>query len=154
MTALLDVYAGRLAELRDKAGVRRHLPRAVRSARELDNYLIRDGLDAATITSDLEALTRDLTYFRWGVPEFVEDRHCLPEGRQETQPVDYVPTLCASIREQAARLATDTITTTGNIRASAELRQAVANTTLQRFILVLSVAATIIAVISLLTANH
>jgi hypothetical protein len=154
MPALLDLYADRLGELRDEAGIKRFPRRPVREARELDDYLIRDGLDAATVTSDLELLTRDVTEFRWGVPEFSEDRDQLPEKFRRGDPPEYVPALCAQIREQAARLASDTKTTTGNVRASAELRQAIANTTLQRFTLILSFAATIVAITSLLIAKH
>jgi len=154
MTALLALYAKRLGDLRDTAGVKRFPRRPVREGRDLDSYLIRDGLDAATVTSDLELLTRDLTYFRWGVPEFTEHLEDTPKTSSTRKPREYLPSLCAELREQAARLARDTTTTTANIKASAELRQAIANTTLQRFILVLSVAATIIAVISLLTASH
>jgi hypothetical protein len=157
MTALISLYAHHLGELRDKAGVRRFpwLPRrTVRDARNLDDYLIRDGLDAATVTSDLESLTRDLTRFRWGVPEFAEYRGHLRGAPLSHPPLEYVASLCAEIREQATRLSVDTTTTTGNVRASAELRQAVANTRLQRLIVSLSVAATVIAVISLLIAKH
>jgi hypothetical protein len=149
MTALLSLYGQRLGDLRDKAGVKRFPRRVVHEARELDDYLIRDGLDAATVTSDLETFTRDLNIFRWGVPEFTEDQETLPEAMRG-EPADYVPSLCAEIRETAARLASDTKTTTGNIRASAELRQAITSTTLQRFIVALSMVATIIAVVSLL----
>ena len=154
MTALLSLYGNRLGELRDKAGRKRFPRRPVREARALGDYLIRDGLDAATVTSDLESFAQDLTNFRWGVPEFIEDREGLPERPFSHEPVEYVPALCAAIREHAARLATDTATTTGNIKASAELRQAIASTRLQRFILLLSVAATVVAVVSLLAANH
>jgi hypothetical protein len=153
ITALLALYANRLGDLRDSAGVGRFPRRPVREARDLDHYLIRDGLDAATVTSDLEVLTRDLTRFRWGVPEFIEHLEHLPGPSRRRDPLEYVPSLCAEIRERAGRLAIDTTTTTGNIKASAELRQAIANTTLQRFVLALSFAATIIAIISLLTAH-
>lgn len=67
--------------------------------------------------------------------------------------MEYVPTLCARIREQAARLASDTQLAAGNIRASAELRQAIANTRLQRVLLLLAIVAAILAVISLVTAR-
>lgn len=153
MTALLALYSDRLGDLRDKAGVRRFPSRPVREARVLDDYLIRDGLDAATVTSDLESFTRDLTDFRWGVPEFTEHREHLPETAHSRARLEYVPSLCARIREQAVRLASDTKTTTANIRASAELRQAIANTRLQRFLLALAVVAAILAVISLVTAQ-
>lgn len=153
MAALLAIYSDRLGDLRDKAGVRRFPSRPVREARVLDDYLIRDGLDAATVTSDAELFTQDLTEFRWGVPEFKEHREHLPETARSRAPLEYVPSLCARIREQAVRLANDTKTTTGNIRASAELRQAIANTRLQRFILALAVVAAVLAVISLVTAQ-
>jgi hypothetical protein len=157
MTALISLYAHHLGELRDKAGVRRFrwLPRrTVHDARNLDDYLIRDGIDAATVTSDLESLTRDQTQFRWGVPKFEEYRGHSRGVPLSHPPLEYVAFLCAEIREQAARLLLDTTTTTGNVRASAELRQAIANTRLQRLIVCLSVAATVIAVISLLIAKH
>jgi hypothetical protein len=154
IVALLSLYADRLSDLRDRAGVKRVLRRPVREGRALDDYLIRDGLDAATITSDLEVLTRDVGEFRWGVPEFVEDQTALPEQFRKRPPMEYVAVLCGAIREQGARLAVDTTTTTGNIKASAELRHAIANTTLQRFILALAVAAAVIAVVGLLVAKH
>jgi hypothetical protein len=152
---LLSIYSDGLAALRDQAGVRRLPPRPLREARDLDDYLIRDGLDAGTVTSDLEVFTRDLEVFRWDVPEFSESREHLPSGAQQGgEPRDYVPALCSAIRKHAARLASDSSATTGNIRASAELRQAIANTRLQRSILFLSAIALVVAVVSLLVANH
>jgi hypothetical protein len=133
MVALLAIYADRLGDLRDKAGVRRIPSRPVRDARALDDYLVRDGLDVATVTSDLESLTEDVTYFRWGVPEFTEHREHLTHSAPDRPAMEYVPTLCARIREQAARLASDTQLAAGNIRASAELRQAIANTSCSAF---------------------
>ena len=59
------------------------------------------------------------------------------------------------------RLARDTAATAGNVRASAELRQAVANTKLQRVMICLTVLAVaiavigvVVAVISLYVASH
>jgi hypothetical protein len=153
LTALLAIYASRLALLRDKAGIKRRFRRPVREGRALDNYLIRDGLDAATVTSDLDVFTEDLTYFRWGVPEFTEYREHLGDGRPKRPLLEYVPSLCSAIRQRAARLAADTATTTQNIKASAELRQAIANTRLQRLASGLSVLAVIVAVVSLLATK-
>ena len=153
LTALLAIYSSRLAILRDNAGIKRRFRWPVREGRELDNYLIRDGLDAATVTSDLDPFTQDLTIFRWGVPEFTEYRDHLGEGAAKRKPLEYVPSLCSAIRGRAARLAVDTATTTQNIKASAELRQAIANTRLQRLASVLAVTAVIIAVVSLLAAK-
>lgn len=154
MAALLSVYAKRLGDLRDRVGVNRFPRRPVREGRDLDEFLIRDGLDAATVTSALELVTRDLTYFRREVPRFVEQLGGPPERFRSRTPLEYAPFMYGEIREQAVRLAADMTTTTRNVRASAELRQAIANTRLQRFILSLAVAATVIAVIGLLIAKH
>jgi hypothetical protein len=56
------------------------------------------------------------------------------------------------LRDQVERLARDTAATTSNVRASAELRQAVANTKLQRVMICLTIAATAIAVIGVVVA--
>jgi hypothetical protein len=152
MIALLSLYSDRLSELRDKAGVRRFFRRTVSEARRLDDYLIKDGLDAATVTADLELLTQDLPGFGWELPTFIEEHEHLSPGLRR-QPLQYIPALCSAVREQARRLSSDTATITGNIKASAELRQSIANTTLQRLVVSLSVLAIIIAIISLVTSN-
>jgi hypothetical protein len=146
---LLSLYAERLAKLRDRARTRRRPRRPVREARALDDYLTTDGLDAATITPDVDALTKDLRQFRREVPEYTEDQSGVPDKFKNASPLELVPTLCSALREQAARLATDTEATVGNIRGSAELRQAVANTRLQRTVVVVSLAALIVAVVGI-----
>jgi hypothetical protein len=151
--ALLDLYSERLAKLRDGARVRRRLKRPVRDARALDNYLTTDGLDAATVTSDVGALTKDLSRFRWEVPEYTEDQDNLPERMRRASPLEFVSGLCSMLKEQAARLASDTENTAGNIRGSAELRQAIANTRLQRTVMVVSLAALIVAVVGIFLAG-
>jgi hypothetical protein len=151
MTSLLSVYGDGLGDLRDRAGGRPMLRRPVQEAKKLDQYLIGDGLDSATITADIRLLTDDLKQFRWGVPEYTEDLEGYsPDLREKQELREFVPVLCSWLRNQANRLSEDTATTTGNIRASAELRQAIANTRLQRPTLLLSLAAAVIAVISLL----
>lgn len=150
---LLAIYGDRLGELRDEAGAPRRLRRPVREGRILDNYLIRDGLDAATVAADLGAFTEDLELFRLSVPEFNEYRDHLPGPAHDREPLEYVPLLREAIRSRAARLSSDITITTENIKAAAELRQAIANTRLQRFILLLSVAAAVIAVVSLLVSH-
>jgi hypothetical protein len=154
LTALMGLYADRLGGFRDAAGKKRRLRRPVRDGKELNDYLVGDGLDVATVTSDLRAFTKDLNIFRWGVPEFTEYRQHLPDGVRDRPPIEYLPALRDTIRRQAKRLAADTRITTENVRASAELRQSISNTRLQRLTLALSVAAALVAVISLLVANH
>jgi hypothetical protein len=127
----------------------------VQEALKLDQYLIGDGLDSATITADIRLLTDDLEGFRWNVPEYIEDLegHSAKSRKKKKEPREFVPALCSWLRDQAIRLSEDTANTTGNIRASAELRQAIANTRLQRTTLLLSLAATLVAIISLLAAR-
>jgi hypothetical protein len=151
--ALLALYGERLAKLRDGARARHRPRRPVRDALTLDDYLTTDGLDAATITADVAALTKDLRRFRWGVPEYTEDQEGLPETVRHTAPSEFVPDLHALMKEQAARLATDTENTVGNIRGSAELKQAIANTRLQRTVMVVSLAALIVAVVGIFLAG-
>jgi hypothetical protein len=151
--ALLALYGERLAKLRDGAGVRRWPRRPVRDARALDSYLTSDGLDAATITSDVGVWTTDLRAFRRNVPEYTEDLDGLPAPLNEAAPREFVPGLNSALRERAARLAADTENTTGNIRSSADLRQAIANTLLQRTVVFFSVVAVVVAVIGLVLAG-
>jgi hypothetical protein len=150
--ALLAIYSERLADLRDQTRKPRLVSRPVSEARILESYLVGDGLDAATITSDLRAFTREPIRFAWGVPTFTEYQEHLSQAASEMAPMELVPSLCDRIAERAARLASDTEMTIGTIRASAELRQAVANTRLQRLILSIAVVAVLLALISLLTA--
>jgi len=153
--ALLSLYGERLAELRDGARARHRPRRTVRDALALDDYLTTDGLDAATITADVGALTKDLRRFRWDLPEYTEDQEGLPDTvrRRRASPLEFVPALCSSLKEQAARLATDTENTVENIRSSAELKQAIANTRLQRMVIVVSLAALIAAVVRIFLAG-
>ena len=150
LTALLDIYAGQLARLRDAAGRSRRIRRPVHDAQNLERYLVTDGLDAATITADVANLTKDPASFRWDVPEYTEDQGELREGRRKWEPNELVPLLCESLARRAARLAEDTVNTDGNIRASAELRQAVANTRLQRWVVILAITAVVVALVSLI----
>lgn len=150
---LLSLYGERLAKLRDGARARRRPRRPVRDALALDDYLTTDGLDAATITADVDVLTKDLSRFRSGVPEYKEDQESLPDTVSRASPSELVPDLCSLLKEQAARLATDTENTVGNIRGSAELKQAIANTRLQRTVMAVSLAALIVAVVGIFLAG-
>ncbi len=153
MTCLPSVYADKLAQLRDDAGRRRPGSRPVRQGRDLDDYLIRDGLDASTVVSDLGAFTKDLADFRTGVPEYTEYLDPFPAAAQARNPPrELVPWLRELLRDLVERLARDTAATTSNVRASAELRQAVANTKLQRVMICLTIAAAAIAVIGVVVA--
>jgi hypothetical protein len=150
LSVLVALYADRLADLRDRAGRHKRLGRPVRQARELDRFLLGDGLDGSTVASDMSVLASNLDRFRWEVAEYSQDLSDYPqEARGKDEPLELLPTLCESVGREAKQLLNDISTTTKNIGASAQLRQSIANTRLQRTVLVLSVAATIIALVSL-----
>ncbi|MFL6161486.1 MAG: hypothetical protein ACJ74U_04585 [Jatrophihabitantaceae bacterium] len=148
LVPLLDIYGGCLARLRDEASKKRRIRRPVNDARRLDRYLVTDGLDAATIAPDISAYTDDLMRFRWNVPEYTEDQTEMPE-RFKRDPIEFVPQLCEVLHARSGRIIEDTANTDGNIRASAELRQAVANTRLQRTVVLFTIAAVLLAIITL-----
>jgi hypothetical protein len=150
--ALLSLYSERLAKLRDGVRARRRPRRPVKDARELDDYLTTDGIDVATIASDVGNFTMDLRRFRWNVPEYAEDQEDLPDAMRQADPMEFVPGLCSRLSEQAARLMRDTQNTAENIRGSAELKQAIANTRLQRTVMVVGFAALIVAIIGIFLA--
>ena len=162
MNCLLSVYADKLAQLRDDAGRRRPGSRPVRQGLDLDEYLIRDGLDASTVVSELEAFTKDLEDFRLAVPEYTEYLEPFPDrARAMNLPRQLVPWLRERLQGQAQQLGRDTAATIGNIRASAELRQAISSTKLQRwtvgltiFAVVIAVIGVVVAIISLVVALH
>lgn len=155
MTSLISLYADRLAELRDRAGRPRRFRRPVRQASDLDRYVLGDGLDASSVASDIRQLASNLDGFRWEVAEYSEDREEYPqEIRDKEQPLELVPTLAESLKREAERLLQDMTTTTANIGASAQLRQSIANTRLQRAVFVLTIVATVIALLSLIAAGE
>ena len=154
ITALLGVYSHGLGELRDQATMSRFVKRRVRDARELNDYLIRDGLDAATVTSDLAVLTGNKRRFEWGLPRFAEAATALNPQPNTGSAMEFASALRLRVRAQATRLAADTVTTTGNIKASAELQQAITNTMLQRFVVLLAVIAIIVSVVGLAVGAH
>jgi hypothetical protein len=152
---LLSTYSNGIGDLRDRAGLRRILHRTVHDARKLDRHLIGDGLDAATVTTDLRALTNDPHKFRWGLAKYREDlAYYSEEFRAKNQPRELATVFFETLKDRASRLADDTAATTASIRASADLRQSMANTRLQRAILLLSLIAAAVAVISLVAQGH
>ena len=131
------------------------ITRPVRDAKALDSFLMRDGLDASTIISDLEDFTEDLVRFRWGVPEYTEDMEEYPETmRTRRAPNQLLPSLLKGLQAQARQLDRNMTATTTNINASAGLRQAIANTIVQRRLLILTVVAIAIAILSVIVAVH
>jgi hypothetical protein len=160
LSRLLALYADRLSSIRDRAGRQVRLTprlsfrRPVREARDLDEFLMRDGLDAATIISDVKDATSLAGLFSLGEPSYEEDLSNYPSRAKSFPPRDLAPTLEASIKSQAERLNRDTEAATTNIAASAELRQSIANTRLQRSVIFLTIITIAIALASLYVSLH
>lgn len=151
VTSLLILYGNILGDLRDRPTTRFRVRRPVREARELDRYLVGDGLDAATITEEVGTPARVPTFFGLNHVRFTENLdHLQANIRKQRAQRDLSTLLRAGLEKLATRLTRETSKTISNIRASAELRQAIANTRLQRFVLLLTVVATVIALIGLM----
>src|SRR5581483_6130459 len=73
LVPLLSLYGEHVSRLRDTAGRKRLFRRPVREARALDDYLLRDGLDALAVAHDVRALTDDVKRFQWNLAQYVED---------------------------------------------------------------------------------
>jgi hypothetical protein len=149
IACLLSLYIDRLAGLRDRP-VGHRIRRPVQEALSLDTYLLGDGLDASTVTADVRDLTENPAYFGPDVPDYIEDMSYAPGNT----PQELVPWLLDRLKHLGLGLERDTDVTTRNISASAGLRQAIANTRLQRTMLLLTGIAIAIAVISLFVAIH
>ena len=149
IACLLSLYIDRLAGLRDRP-VRHRLRRPVQEALNLDDYLLGDGLDASAVTGDVRDLTENPAYFGQDISDYIEDMSYAPGNT----PQQLVPWLLDLLKRRGLGLERDTDVTTRNISASAGLRQAIANTRLQRTMLLLTGIAIVIAVISLFVAIH
>jgi hypothetical protein len=153
-SCLLSLYADELAALRDHAGrhPQRRLPRRhVRAALDLDRYLIGDGLDAATVASDVASFAENTQNFATDLRAYPEYLDPFPESaRAANPPREMMAWIREGLQERAEILVRDTSAATGNIRASAELRQAIANTRLQRVVVPLTFLTLVAAVITLI----
>ncbi|WP_449337047.1 hypothetical protein [Streptomyces griseus] len=175
MDCLLSTYSYRLGKLRDRSATRRRIDTPVRSARELDQFLLGDGLDAATVASETKNFAEDSRSFRYDAAEYVEVaidfgkpakteasvrkngfiksllRVTIRSERERESPgtdmdIPKSRELNSVIRDslinQSDRLIEDMRIATTNIGASAGLRQAIANTRMQRAVVFLAFIAT------------
>lgn len=142
LSQLVGLHAERLAGLRDRVASKRRFRHPVAEARQLDEYLLRDGLDVATFVADLDVLTDEAESgnFDSAMPPYVRE---MPD----VDPERLSETLRQQLRATSAQLQLDTDATTRQIVASAELRQAITNTRLQRIVVMISLVALIVAVI-------
>lgn len=148
---LMDEFFIELARLRDDAGGDRRFPRPVREAKRLNQYLVTTGLDTSAFASDIAELASNLDWFRWGVPEYMEvvSEQARNHGRSAR---DLVPDISEGLAVGARRLGAMAAQTQDNLRASAELRQAIENTRLQRIVILVSVVTLIVATLTLMVA--
>jgi hypothetical protein len=130
----------------------------VRAALDLDRYLIGDGLDAATVASDVASFAEDPQNFATDLQAYPEYLEPFPgAARAANPPREMMAWIREGLQERAERLERDTSAVTGNIRASAEVRQAIANTRLQRVVVpiaLLTLVAAVITLIVTLRASH
>jgi hypothetical protein len=149
--ALLELLARELAATRDRGRGRKawRPARPVRDAIALNDYLLRGGLDTVTVTSDIAKSSTD-PWFLTDAPKFLEDAPRGSESRPEATPANFIEGLRESLVARADRLRADAMNTGANLRASAELQQAIANTRMQRVALLFTILAIVIAVASLL----
>ncbi|WP_166486481.1 hypothetical protein [Blastococcus saxobsidens] len=108
-----------------------------------------DGLDAATVAPDVKALAQNCSVFSRDLPVYVEDLSHLAAD-QSKPAAELVPDLATELVRRSESLIEDMSNTIDNLRGSAELRQAVANTRLQRTVVSFTLVALIVAVVSLL----
>lgn len=175
MSCLLSLYSHRLGRLRDRSATRQRFDRPVRQARELDQFLLGDGLDAATVASEVRNFAASQKSFRYDFVEYFESSDLPDEtvGAQTPRRKDrFVKTLLRaahrksekgekgggvagprkaseltsmireSLTRQSGNLMDDMRIATTNIGASAGLRQAIANTRMQRAVVLLAIIAT------------
>jgi len=151
--SLLALYSDRLSTLRDQAAISRHFDRPVRDAEAFNRYLMTNGLDSETLVADATRLTEDPARFAFGLPKYVQSPAAPPTQSVGATPLtSFADRLCKSMAAVAARLSTDMKAATPSITASVELRQAVMNTRLQRRLIIITLIALAISVVSLVIA--
>jgi hypothetical protein len=157
-SCLISLYTDELAALRDHAG---RLPRRrwwhrwprlqLRAALKLDRYLIGDGLDASTVASDVASFAEDPQNFDTSIRAYPEYLDPFPSSAQAANPArELMAWIREGLRENAERLKRDTAAATENIRASAELRQSIANTRMQRVVVIVALLTLIATVVTLI----
>lgn len=151
MSCLMSIYIERLAKLRDSAGKRGRMARPVRQALDLDRYLLGDGLDTSTVIADAASFAATRAGSGWDGYNYIQ-RSSRASVSVPDPPRDLNSTYTNFLKSQTDRVTRDAKNVTANIAASAELRQAVANTRLQRFVIVLTIVTVVIAVVGLVVA--
>jgi hypothetical protein len=153
-SCLISLYADELAALRDRAGRpsrRRRWRRQLRAALDLDEYLIGDGLDASTVASDVASFAGNPRNFDTSLRAYPEYLDPFPQATRAANPArELMAWIREGLQENAERLERDTAAATEHIRASAELRQAIANTRLQRVVVIVALLTLVATAITLI----
>ena len=148
IACLLKDYISSLARLRDRAG-RGRFGRPVRQSVDLERYLSTVGLDAATVAPEMKEFVEHSALHLLGGVDY-ESRARQPVGDDEHSSQLLSESSRRGIAFLANRVGQLSDWTTSTINVSAELKNSIANTRLQRAVLLLSVVATVIALVGLL----
>lgn len=143
---LMERYLTRIGKLRD-AGVNRHKRRTTLAlSRELDSYLVEDGLDLSVVAPDVLELTKDPFLNGPDVARFHETRGTKNTGR------DLIEEIRTGATYSANRLLRESRSVMDSASASAALRQSISNTRLQRWTTALAILALVVAIAGLAVA--
>lgn len=150
-SCLVTAYQQSLATIRDRASTRNRTNRPVKQARELDAHISSDGFDIAAVTADIAHSTDEISpTFGIFAPSYEIQTDHLPERMRPKEALQGAVSIQrAHLRASAARLALDAERTIAGVGASANLRQTISNTRLQRWIVMLAVLALIVAIVGL-----
>jgi hypothetical protein len=149
---LVASYTHKMAGFRDGAADRR-FRRPVVEVKRLDQYLMRDGLDATTVVADLAQIASNRRLWSRNIPNFNADLLAIPERHREAAArKSLIEEMMELIAAQAEQIVCDTTSVTTNISASANLRQVLSNTRLQRTVFVVTLAALVVSIVALVVA--
>lgn len=132
---LLGTYIQTLVDLRDKAAEAHRTFHMLRRLKNLETFLIQDGLDASVVALDTKRTTLD--DYRLGLPKY------------DMMGIKLEQVLSKQTLTRAEDLEATTSTTISGIQAASNLRLAIANISLQRYVLVLTLLTVVLAVLSL-----
>lgn len=132
---LLGTYRQTLVDLRDRAADTHRTWHLLRRLKKLETFLIQDGLDSSVVALDAKRTTLD--DYRLGLP------------RYDMMGIKLEQVLSNQTLTRAEDLELTTSTTISGIQAASNLRLAIANISLQRYVLVLTLLTVVLAVLSL-----
>lgn len=151
---VLDMYKEEISSVRDSSASSQS---AYRIAKMLNDFLVRDGHDAAVIARDA-AKRSDLEYSFRETPPFVElleirrSARRSGEGTPDDEREFLIKRFRRDISNSAKYVGTELTNTTSSISSSATLLQSMATIRLQYWSIGVAVLATVIAVIAIIAS--